>query len=65
MRSTRRDLLKFGTLAAAAAALPAFAMPAAAAAPVAKAARSLNILILGGTGRARWSNSTATATRPT
>ena len=50
MRSTRRDLLKFGTLAAAAAALPAFAMPAAAAAPVAKAARSLNILILGGTG---------------
>ena len=50
MRSTRRDLLKFGTLAAAAAAIPAFAMPGTAASPVAKAARPLDILILGGTG---------------
>ena len=50
MRSTRRDLLKFGTLAAAAAALPSFASPGAAMATVAKAAKPLNILILGGTG---------------
>ena len=50
MRSTRRDLLKFGTLAAAAAAMPAFALPGMAAAPIAKAAKPLDILILGGTG---------------
>ena len=50
MRSTRRDLLKFGTLAAAAAALPSFASPGAAMATVAKAAKPLDILILGGTG---------------
>ena len=50
MRSTRRDLLRFGTLAAAAAAIPALALPGMAASPVAKAARPLDILILGGTG---------------
>jgi 2'-hydroxyisoflavone reductase len=50
MRTTRRDLLKFGTLAAAAAALPAIGMPETAAAPVDKAAKPLDILILGGTG---------------
>ena len=50
MRSTRRDLLKFGTLAAAAAALPSFATPGTATAPVARAAKPLDILILGGTG---------------
>ena len=50
MRTTRRDLLKFGTLAAASAALPSLAMQGALPAPVAKAAKPLDILILGGTG---------------
>lgn len=50
MRTTRRDLLKFGTLAAAAAALPAIGRPGTDAAPVGKAAKPLDILILGGTG---------------
>lgn len=50
MRTTRRDLLKFGTLAAAAAALPAIGMPDGATAAVGKAAKPLDILILGGTG---------------
>lgn len=52
MRTTRRDLLKFGAVAAAAAALPSLA---ASATPkptvgVGTAARPLDILILGGTG---------------
>lgn len=47
MRTTRRDLFKLGALAAASAALPSLV---AAPAPVARAARPLNILILGGTG---------------
>ena len=46
---TRRDLFKFGALAAAAAAVPSL-VSAAAPAPVARAARPLRILILGGTG---------------
>lgn len=50
MRTTRRDLLKLATLATAASALPAIGMPGDAAAPVGKAARPLDILILGGTG---------------
>ena len=50
MRTTRRDLLKFGALATAAAALPAIASPGGATGPVGKAAKPLNILILGGTG---------------
>lgn len=50
MRTTRRDLLKFGTLAAASAALPSLAMQGGSTAPVAKAAKPLDILILGGTG---------------
>ncbi|HET6782840.1 MAG TPA: SDR family oxidoreductase [Pseudoxanthomonas sp.] len=45
---TRRDLLKFGALTAAATALPSLA--AQAVAPVARAAKPLSILILGGTG---------------
>ena len=49
MRTTRRDLFKLGALAAASAALPSIAA-AATAPPVARAARSLRILILGGTG---------------
>src|SRR5688572_6660334 len=48
MTTTRRDLFKLGALAAAAAALPSFASSATT--PVAKAAKPLNILILGGTG---------------
>ena len=46
---TRRELLKLSALATAASALPSFAS-AAASAPVDKAAKPLNILILGGTG---------------
>ena len=45
---TRRDLLKLGALTAAATALPSLA--AQAVAPVARAAKPLRILILGGTG---------------
>lgn len=48
--TTRRDLLKFGALATAAAALPAFAGPASVGNAIAKADKPLNILILGGTG---------------
>ena len=48
--TTRRDLFKLGALAAAAAALPSFATAAGQAKPVGKAARPLDILILGGTG---------------
>lgn len=48
--TTRRDLFKLGALAAAAAALPSFASAAGQAKPVGKAAKPLNILILGGTG---------------
>lgn len=48
MRTTRRELMRLGVLAAAGAALPMLAT--AAAAPVARAARPLRILILGGTG---------------
>ena len=47
--TTRRDLLRFSALAAAAAALPSFAF-AGGDKPVEKAARPLDILILGGTG---------------
>lgn len=50
MHTTRRDLLKFGALATAAAALPSIASSANAPAAVGKAAKPLNILILGGTG---------------
>ncbi len=50
MTTTRRDLFKLGALAAAAAALPSFASSADEARPVARAARPLDILILGGTG---------------
>ncbi len=46
--TTRRDLLKLGALAATATALPAFA--AQSSVPVARAAKPLRILILGGTG---------------
>lgn len=46
---TRRELLKLSALATAASALPSFAS-AAETAPVGKAAKPLNILILGGTG---------------
>lgn len=49
MRTTRRDLFKLGALAAASAALPSIASSAAKA-PVARAAKPLDILILGGTG---------------
>ena len=48
--TTRRDLFKLGALAAAAAALPSFASAAGEVKPVGKAAKPLNILILGGTG---------------
>ena len=48
--TTRRDLFKLGALAAAAAALPSFASAASEGKPVGKAAKPLNILILGGTG---------------
>ena len=50
MRTTRRDLLKFGALATAAAALPSIASSSGVPAPVGRAAKPLNILILGGTG---------------
>ena len=50
MRTTRRDLLKFGALATVAAALPSMASSSGAQLPVGKAAKPLNILILGGTG---------------
>jgi 2'-hydroxyisoflavone reductase len=50
MRTTRRDLLKFGALATAAAALPSIASSNGVASPIGKAAKPLNILILGGTG---------------
>ena len=49
MHASRRDLLKLTALAAAAASLPSLSS-AAASPPVPKAARPLNILILGGTG---------------
>lgn len=48
--TTRRDLFKLGALAAAAAALPSLASAASETKPVGKAAKPLNILILGGTG---------------
>ena len=48
--TTRRDLFKLGALAAAAAALPSFASAASEGKPEGKAAKPLNILILGGTG---------------
>ncbi|QDA56177.1 SDR family oxidoreductase [Thermomonas aquatica] len=50
MNTTRRDLLKFGALATAATALPSIASSGTAPAPVGKAAKPLDILILGGTG---------------
>ena len=50
MHTTRRDLLKLGALATATAALPAIAGSASASAAAGKAAKPLNILILGGTG---------------
>jgi 2'-hydroxyisoflavone reductase len=50
MATTRRDLLKLGALSAAASTLPTFALAQAATAGVAKAAKPLRILILGGTG---------------
>ena len=50
MNTTRRDLLKFGALATAAAALPSIASAGTTPAKVGKAAKQLNILILGGTG---------------
>ncbi|TWT23575.1 NAD-dependent epimerase/dehydratase family protein [Luteimonas marina] len=49
MRTTRRDLFKLGALAAASAALPSIAASTATT-PVARAAKPLKILILGGTG---------------
>ena|SRR5688572_2920999 len=48
--TTRRDLLKFSALAAAAATLPSFAFAAEKTKPVGRAKKPLNILILGGTG---------------
>jgi len=48
--TTRRNLLKFSALAAAASALPSFALAEEKAAPVGRAKKPLNILILGGTG---------------
>jgi 2'-hydroxyisoflavone reductase len=50
MSTTRRDLLKFGTLAAASAMLPSLATASAPAAVIPKAAKPLRILVLGGTG---------------
>jgi 2'-hydroxyisoflavone reductase len=50
MSTTRRDLLKFGTLAAASAMLPSLASASAPAAVIPKAAKPLRILVLGGTG---------------
>lgn len=49
MHANRRDLLKFGALAAAAGAFPSL-IAAAATSQVAKAKKPLNLLILGGTG---------------
>ena len=49
MRTTRRTLFKLGALAAASATLPSMAA-ATATAPIARAAKPLRILILGGTG---------------
>ncbi len=46
---TRRDLLKFGALAATSAALPSWAL-AQGTASVTRASKPLDILILGGTG---------------
>lgn len=48
--TTRRDLLKFSALAAAAATLPSFAFADEKAKPIGRAKKPLNILILGGTG---------------
>jgi 2'-hydroxyisoflavone reductase len=48
--TTRRDLLKLGSLAAAGAIVPALTVAPAGAAAIPKAARPLKILILGGTG---------------
>lgn len=48
--TTRRDLLKFSALAAAAATLPSLAFADEKAKPIGKAKKPLNILILGGTG---------------
>lgn len=48
--ATRRDLLKFGTLAAAGSVLPSFALAQSALANVPKADKPLRILVLGGTG---------------
>ena len=50
MQTTRRDLLKIGALAAASAAIPGTVAHDAQPASVAKAAKPLDILILGGTG---------------
>lgn len=50
MNTTRRDLLKMGSLAAATTLLPPMALASGPVTPVAKAAKPLNILILGGTG---------------
>ena len=50
MQTTRRDLLKLGTLAAASSVMPALGAQQLAAPTVSKAAKPLNILILGGTG---------------
>ena len=50
MQTTRRDLLKLGTLAAASSVMPALGAQQLAAPTVAKAAKPLDILILGGTG---------------
>ena len=50
MTTTRRDLLKFGALAAAGSVLPSLAMAQASMPAIAKAAKPLRILILGGTG---------------
>jgi 2'-hydroxyisoflavone reductase len=50
MSTTRRDLLKFGTLAAASAVLPSLATASTPATTIPKAARPLRILVLGGTG---------------
>ena len=50
MSTTRRDLFKLASLAAASAALPALASEPAAKTPILKSTRPLKILILGGTG---------------
>ena len=50
MTTTRRDLLKLGALAAAGSVLPSLAMAQASMPAIAKAAKPLRILILGGTG---------------